>query len=57
MQSKQKPFRCVRVCAKPLTKGECGLKNQLVNGYDDPSRWIAVIATEKPAIDVYFADF
>lgn len=58
MQSEQKPFRCVRVCAKPLNKGECERGNQLVNGYDEPSRWISVIAAEKPAIDeLYFADF
>jgi hypothetical protein len=58
MKSEQKPFRCVRVCAKPLNKGECGRGNQLVNGNDEPSRWIAVIAAEIPAIDeLYFADF
>jgi hypothetical protein len=58
MKSEQKPFRCVRVCAKPLNKGECGRGNQLVNGNDEPSRWIAVIAAEIPAIDeLYFAHF
>jgi S-adenosylmethionine synthetase len=55
MQSEQKPFRCVRVCAKPLNKGECGRGNQLVHGYDEPSRWISVIAAENRPLTNYIS--